>query len=234
MASWKVASPMKDESRTSAILFVVVARVSEFNMAYIYVITNTVNGKQYVGATKYTVEQRFKEHIRDSRRKRCSNRPLYKDINMYGIEYFTVEELEECIDSDKFDRECYWIENLGTYVNGYNLTYGGAGKNFFDYEEIANKYLELKSVCDTAEYFNCDVHTVRKACRKHNIKILASSVHTSKQVDMLDSRTKKILKTFQSAADAALFLGDKEKSKHIGQVCNGSRVSAYGYKWKWH
>lgn len=32
-------------------------------MAFIYVITNDINHKQYVGKTNKTVEKRFKEHI---------------------------------------------------------------------------------------------------------------------------------------------------------------------------
>ena len=40
-------------------------------MAYIYVITNDINGKQYVGKTNNNIEERFREHVRDSRKERC-------------------------------------------------------------------------------------------------------------------------------------------------------------------
>ena len=39
-------------------------------MAYIYKITNTQNGKIYIGKTLGTVEKRFKEHCRDSQKER--------------------------------------------------------------------------------------------------------------------------------------------------------------------
>ena len=42
-------------------------------MAYIYVITNQLNGKQYVGKTLKNPTQRFKEHCRDSKKERCEN-----------------------------------------------------------------------------------------------------------------------------------------------------------------
>lgn len=34
-------------------------------MAYIYCITNLINGKQYVGKTTYSITKRFKEHCQD-------------------------------------------------------------------------------------------------------------------------------------------------------------------------
>lgn len=81
-------------------------------MGYIYCITNIINNKQYVGNT---IEERFKEHCRDSRKTRCNKRPLYNAMNKYGIENFKIEELEY-IEDDKLlaEREIYWIKYLWT------------------------------------------------------------------------------------------------------------------------
>ena len=59
-------------------------------MAFIYVITNDVNGKQYVGKTNFSLERRFREHIADSKRERCNKRPLYSAMNKYGVEHFHI------------------------------------------------------------------------------------------------------------------------------------------------
>lgn len=76
-------------------------------MSYIYVITNDVNGKQYVGKTNGTIEKRFKEHIKDSKRERCEKRPLYNAINKYGIEHFSIKQLEECSEKEASTKEIY-------------------------------------------------------------------------------------------------------------------------------
>jgi group I intron endonuclease len=61
----------------------------------IYVIKNLINGKEYVGKTFSTVEKRFKQHLIDSRKKRCENRPLYSAIRKYGEDNFEYESLGE-------------------------------------------------------------------------------------------------------------------------------------------
>ena len=45
-------------------------------MAYIYLITNTINNKVYVGKTELSIGKRFQEHIHDSKKERCKNRPF--------------------------------------------------------------------------------------------------------------------------------------------------------------
>lgn len=204
-------------------------------MATVYVITNTINGKKYVGVTTGSINKRFNEHIRDSRKERCNDRPLYSDINQYGVENFTIQELEQCDDLDRFERESYWIDALDTHNNGYNFTYGGTGKQLYDYRAIANKYIELGCVTKVCEFYCCDPQTVRNACEYYEINITTAQEHNklehSKQVAMLDKTNGYILTIFQSIKDAARYLGDIRKGQHITEVCKGQRKSAYGYKW---
>lgn len=88
-------------------------------MGFIYVIINKINGKSYVGKTTGTVEKRFSEHIKDSKRKRYENRPLYSAMNKYGVENFMVKSLEYVEDSVNLgERESYWIKKLHTYREG--------------------------------------------------------------------------------------------------------------------
>ena len=76
-------------------------------MSYIYVITNDINNKQYVGKTNFSIDKRFQEHINDSKRTRYEKRPLYNAMNKYGIEHFSVKELEKCNESIVNEREQY-------------------------------------------------------------------------------------------------------------------------------
>lgn len=89
----------------------------------VYLITNTVNGKKYVGQTQRVLGERIKEHKDDKKR------PIGKAIHNYKWENFTVEILDECRTPDELNvREMYWIATLNTKApNGYNLTDGGVG-----------------------------------------------------------------------------------------------------------
>lgn len=86
-------------------------------MAYIYKITNTKNGKVYIGSTKY-IQARKKcyEQLRCRQQVR-----LYNSINKYGWSLHLFEILEECTTEDQFFRERYWQEFYDvTGVNGLN------------------------------------------------------------------------------------------------------------------
>ena len=55
-------------------------------MAYIYLITNKINGKQYVGKTENTIDERWREHCNDYQREHCEKRPLIAQcLNMVQI-----------------------------------------------------------------------------------------------------------------------------------------------------
>ena len=92
-------------------------RVQDFT-GFIYVITNTVNGKQYVGQTRLTVGHRWNEHVRHAKRKRKG--VLHAAINKYGAESFGIEEYCRYDGSDLVNAlnrlEVYFIKKLGALV----------------------------------------------------------------------------------------------------------------------
>jgi group I intron endonuclease len=104
--------------------------------AYIYRITNTKNNKIYVGTTAYANPiKRWKKHILISKNKELyltngSFRSLHQAILDDGVGSFGFDILEECLPSQAFKREKYWIKRLGSFgENGYNHTAGGRGFN---------------------------------------------------------------------------------------------------------
>ncbi len=94
-------------------------------MGFIYKITNTENDKIYIGKTTKSIEERFTKHLYASQYYHKTK--LYAAINKYGIDKFKIELLEECNDDELSHKEIFWISELDTFVNGYNMTLGGDG-----------------------------------------------------------------------------------------------------------
>lgn len=93
-------------------------------MAYIYKITNTINNKCYIGKTERTIKERWQEHRKQAKK---LDLPLYRALNKYGIENFSIEEIEQCTSDIVDEREIYWINFYNSCKTGYNCTLGGEG-----------------------------------------------------------------------------------------------------------
>jgi len=94
-------------------------------MYKLYKITNTVNGKLYIGITKLPIQQRWAKHLKDSL---FPKYPLHHAINKYGKENFIVELLEESIDRAYISNlEEPSILKYNSRNNGYNVAKGGYG-----------------------------------------------------------------------------------------------------------
>lgn len=205
-------------------------------MAYIYKIINDINDKVYIGKTLLSIEERFKEHCKDSKREKKEKRPLYNAMNKYGIEHFLIEEIEECDYNVVNDREKYWIEYYSSFKYGYNATTGGDGVPYLDYDLIISLWEQDKTIQEIAKLVNCYEDSVRKVLDINNIshrdRIIRSKKNQYKQVAQIDKNTNEIIQVFPSIQAAYTFLG-KQHSGHIAAVCNGSRKTAYGFKWQY-
>ena len=117
-------------------------------MGIIYVIKNDINNKLYVGQTVTTLANRWLHH-KDAYEKYDWH--LYRAMRKYGIEHFWIEKLEDCSDDIIYEREKYWIEQLDSFKNGYNMTSGGEGRTTLDREEIIKLWNQGYSALQIAE-----------------------------------------------------------------------------------
>ena len=200
-------------------------------MAYIYLIKNNINGKCYVGKTLKSPEERFSEHLRDARKPTEENRPLYRAIQKYGSDNFSLQVLEECADKFASSREMWYIEQLETYAHGYNATVGGDGKQLFDHEVIKTQLEAGLSQKLVAELNDCSIDLV------NDIPLTKVRQQPSVAAYTKDGTE---VGVFISAREAFRFLREigitnsrGNGGTHIADVCKGKRKEAYGFKWKY-
>ena len=96
----------------------------------VYIITNLINDKKYVGITTRTIEERFKEHIRSSNNEKYSFL-INKSIKKYGKENFKIELVKELYSIT--EKELLFVESF--YINKYDtLVDGRCGYNLLKYD----------------------------------------------------------------------------------------------------
>lgn len=142
-------------------------------MFYIYKITNTKNGKIYIGKSK-NVDSRWRQHVYDSRSK-----PTYfgRAICKYGEDAFE----KEIIDSHESEEvaytlEKYWIDKLGSTKNdiGYNLAEGGRGGfcGIIPSEAARKKRSEISKLIARKPHTEQEKQKIKEARKKQKYKRL--------------------------------------------------------------
>ena len=154
-------------------------------MGVIYLRTNKINGKKYVGQV---TTKRFK-----ARQNKWNNLNLPYAGNVinnarkkYGIESFGFEILKECEDEELNQWEIYYIKELNTKAPfGYNMTDGGEGMNGFTYshsEESKKRISESLKGHFVSEETRIKISKCKKG-KKHSEehKIKMSEAHKGKK-----------------------------------------------------
>ena len=125
-------------------------------MNEVYLITNLVNGKRYVGVTHCGYLNRYKGHIQSAKQGRRT--ALYDAMRKYGIDSFVVELVESNIPDELIGYvEMYYISKYNTFIDnrcGYNMTLGGGGVAGYHFsEESRHKMSEAQKGKKMSEEF---------------------------------------------------------------------------------
>jgi len=225
----------------------------------IYITTNLVNGKQYVG--KHVAEIIKDEYL-------GSGQILNKAINKYGRKCFKRELLEICESKkDLNKKEVFWIKEKNTlHPNGYNLTKGGTGGDTFsdnpnkertrlnrsksikkywdnlskeDKEKRVSKIRGKKRSDESKKRYSKAKKGIKKT--SEHLKNLSKSLkkakkgkttYNQKSIDVFNINGK-LINTFPSIAETARQL--KENNWEIVNMCKGRSFKLSGqYVYKYH
>jgi group I intron endonuclease len=223
----------------------------EITLFNIYKITNKINGKSYIGQTKYSVKRRFNQHSK-------SYLPIGAAIRKYGVENFEVSVLNIVETKDEANTfEIFYIKEYDTISpRGYNLAEGGGGSTGYKLSEEARQKISeahkgktlsddtkqkiSKAQSGEAGYWygvtGADHPTYGersywfgKTGKNHPCHINAQPVY------MLDKQTGELLRTFESGVEAVEWLKsvgfDKASNTGITHCCKGRKHTYLGYKW---
>ena len=199
-------------------------------MGVIYLRTNKINGKKYVGlATNLKVRQnRWKCHTQ-----KYAGTAINNARAKYGIDNFGFEILKECKDEELDYWEKYYIKELNTKAPyGYNLTDGGEGGSGYSPSEETRKKLsdanKGKTPWNKGKTNIFSEETKKKMSEK---KKGVPNLEQSKSVFQIDMITNEIIAEFSATMEVERQLGFNHRN--ISACCLGKQKTCGGFKWRY-
>lgn len=192
---------------------------------FIYIITNNINNKQYIGQTIQTLKKRFDRHCQFYGSESESRMAIKQAIHKYGRKNFSIKMLEECAIEELNEREIYYISLYNTYFNGYNSTKGGQlGKKELklsqeEQQEVKDLYQLGFSLRAIAEEYGVDKTTIKHILELSNISIRTTRTYKLSQQDRCN-----ILEDLAKGLSRKEIMNKYHISKsYLSQMINGSR-----------
>jgi hypothetical protein len=125
----------------------------------LYLVTNAVDNKEYVGITLGSLQKRWGEH--QSMGPSSVDTKLKRAIRKHGLENFKIELLRSDATNYKelMTQEIEEIERRGTYEGGYNSTRGG--EMVFNARAVVVGEMVFPTLSSAAEHFGVDEALIR-------------------------------------------------------------------------
>jgi len=174
----------------------------------IYVITNTVNGKQYVGQTTLTLSKRWSYHVCAAFKNPAQ--VFLKAIVKYGPDSFSMSQLATAESEEELNqKETHYIAQLNSIVpNGYNLTTGG--------DRFKHTKETRKKISDAGRGRIVSEETRRKISDHQKGKIRSEEDKKKTSIATLASMTPEVCAKISAA----------KKGKHVSAAGKASHAAA--------
>lgn len=211
-------------------------------MGYIYKITNQINGKNYIGQTRFTVKKRWNEHIFNALHTSI-NYPLYSAIRKYGVDNFSISLIEEVEDEKLDEREQYWISEYNTYIGnneGYNATLGGEGYSLHDKQQVYLLWDEGKTITEISTLLQIDRSIIRAILQTYENYSITESQQRGHALLWSKRERRKIyqytlkgefVKQFSSLAEIEQLT--QFSKRNIWEALQHPNYQACGYQWRY-
>lgn len=192
----------------------------------IYIITNLVNDKKYIGQS-IDVSSRWRQHVKDSKNNRLKSRYLYSSFNKYGIKNFNLETIEENVPINRIDeREKYWISYYNTFApNGYNLTHGGEGS-------LGRKHtlLSKRKISEKAKIWHSKNKDIFRSLIKNRNTINIYSIDTIlKRVETWKSNPENKTKVIKNLTNYTSSMSEEEKNENYKKAIQTKKEKEYDF-----
>ena len=206
-------------------------------MAYIYKITDLTNNMIYIGETTQTIKARCTGHLYKSKHNK-DNSYLHNAIRAHGAKNFKIEEIEQCSDNERFERETYYIKQYNCLVpNGYNILVAGQGSTKVPIELLLDAWENGLNTKEIGEKYNIGRQVVAEHLKSNGITQEEIYKRQGENTGLRCARPVlqynlqgELIKRWPSASSC------KKEGYEQGEIsccCRQEIKIAYGYLWKY-
>ena len=198
----------------------------KYDFICIYLWTNLVNGKKYVGQTT-CFHRRMKNY-----RHTYPNAYMERAVNKHGLDNFDITILERDVPLDKLDeREQYWLDYYQSYDldKGYNICkVAGTTRGVTHTEEWCQEHSDyMKEKWKDAEYRNF----WHNRMSGENNYFYGKRFSGDKNGHAKAVRCVELNKIYTTVQEASKCSGTSRQN--ISHVLNGRQETAGGYHWEY-
>ncbi len=200
----------------------------------IYVITNLVNNKIYIGSTVKLYNRAY-EHLRTLKKGEHKNHHLQSSYNKYGEINFQFDLIEYCDKEELLEREQIWIDFFKPDYNIDIVAGSTLGIKLKPLTEKRKKEISIFNIKRWSSYTVEERMLLNKKISKGRmgVKVIPESAknmnqHCNKPVLQFDKQGN-FIKEWKSYRQSERETG----AHHVSHVCNNKRKTSGGFIWKY-